>query len=236
MGGVSVNPPADARSVSDLKARIEAERAGRPFLLYMDGDDRQQLFFFEPGSADATIGRQPSSDLRLDWDDEVSRLHARFERVEDDWVLVDDGSSSNGTFVNEQRLSGRYRLNDGDIMRFGTTTITFRSPVREHSGAANAAETGAANAAETPSAVGLSTTQRRVLGALCRPYKGRSGFASPASDEHIAEELFLSVGAVRTHLRVLYAKLGVEQLPQNERRVRLAERAFSGGLIAERDL
>jgi pSer/pThr/pTyr-binding forkhead associated (FHA) protein len=228
MGGVSVNPPADARSVSDLKARIEAERAGRPFLLYMDGDDRQQLFFFEPGSADATIGRQPSSDLRLDWDDEVSRLHARFERVEDDWVLVDDGSSSNGTFVNEQRLSGRYRLNDGDIMRFGTTTITFRSPVREHS--------GAANAAETPSAVGLSTTQRRVLGALCRPYKGRSGFASPASDEHIAEELFLSVGAVRTHLRVLYAKLGVEQLPQNERRVRLAERAFSGGLIAERDL
>ena len=48
--------------------------------------------------------------------------------------------------------------------------------------------------------------------------------------------LFLSVGAVRTHLRVLYAKLGVEQLPQNERRVRLAERAFSGGLIAERDL
>lgn len=228
MGGVSVNPPADARSVSDLKARIEAERAGRPFLLYMDGDDRQQLFFFEPGSADATIGRQPSSDLRLDWDDEVSRLHARFERVEDDWVLVDDGSSSNGTFVNEQRLSGRYRLNDGDIMRFGTTTITFRSPEREQS--------GAADAAETPAAVGLSTTQRRVLGALCRPYKGRSGFASPASDEHIAEELFLSVGAVRTHLRVLYAKLGVEQLPQNERRVRLAERAFSGGLIAERDL
>jgi pSer/pThr/pTyr-binding forkhead associated (FHA) protein len=244
MGGVSVNPPADARSVSAVKARIEAERAGRPFLLYMDGDDRQQLFFFEPGSADATIGRQRSSDLRLDWDDEVSRLHARLERVEDDWVLVDDGFSSNGTFVNEERLSGRYRLNDGDIMRFGTTTITFRSPVREHSGAANAAETGAANAAETgaanaaetPAAVGLSTTQRRVLGALCRPYKGRSGFASPASDEHIAEELFLSVGAVRTHLRVLYAKLGVEQLPQNERRVRLAERAFSGGLIAERDL
>jgi pSer/pThr/pTyr-binding forkhead associated (FHA) protein len=236
MGGVSVNPPADARSVSAVKARIEAERAGRPFLLYTDGDDREQLFFFEPGSADATIGRQRSSDLRLDWDDEVSRLHARLERVEDDWVLVDDGFSSNGTFVNEQRLSGRYRLNDGDIMRFGTTTITFRSPAREHSGAANAAETGAANAAETPAAVGLSTTQRRVLGALCRPYKGRSGFASPASDEHIAEELFLSVGAVRTHLRVLYAKLGVEQLPQNERRVRLAERAFSGGLIAERDL
>ena len=42
----------------------------------------------------------------------------------------------------------------------------------------------------------LSTTQRRVLVALCRPYKGRSGFASPATDEQIAEELFLSVGEV----------------------------------------
>ena len=228
MGGVSANPPADAQSVSDLKARIEAERADRPFVLYRDGDDRQQLFFFEPGSAGATVGRQPSSDLLLDWDAQVSRLHARFERVQDDWELVDDGFSSNGTFVNEERLSGRCRLNDGDTLRFGTTTVSFRSPGR--------ARPGAADAAETSAAVGLSTTQRRVLVALCRPYKGRSGFASPANDQQIAEELFLSVRAVKTHLRVLSAKLGVEELLQNETRVRLVERAFSAGLISERDL
>jgi len=125
MGGVSANPPADAQSVSDLKARLEAERAYRPFLLYRDGDDRQQLFFFEPGSADATVGRQPSSDLLLDWDAQVSRLHARFERAQDDWELVDDGFSSNGTFVNEERLSARCRLNDGDTLRFGVTTVSF---------------------------------------------------------------------------------------------------------------
>ena len=228
MGGVSANPAADAQSVSDLKARVEAERAGRPFLLYRDGDDRQQLFFFEPGSADATVGRRPSSDLVLDWDDQVSRLHARFERVQDDWEVVDDGLSSNGTFVNGERLSGMCRLNDGDTLRFGTTMSTFRSPGREQSGTGEAAETTAA--------VSLSTTQRRVLVALCRPYKGRSGFASPATDQQIAEELFLSVGKVKTHLRVLYAKLGVEELPQNETRVRLVERAFSAGLISERDL
>jgi pSer/pThr/pTyr-binding forkhead associated (FHA) protein len=228
MGGVSANPPADAQSVSDLKARIEAERADLPFVLYRDGDDRQQLFFFEPGSAGATVGRQPSSDLLLDWDAQVSRLHARFERVQDGWELVDDGFSSNGTFVNEERLSGRCRLNDGDTLRFGTTTVSFRSPGR--------ARPGAADAAETSAAVGLSTTQRRVLVALCRPYKGRSGFASPANDQQIAEELFLSVRAVKTHLRVLSAKLGVEELLQNETRVRLVERAFSAGLISERDL
>ncbi len=146
----------------------------------------------------------------------------------DDWELVDDGLSSNGTFVNGKRLSGRCRLNDGDTLRFGTTTSTFRSPEREQSG------TG--DAAETPAAVSLSTSQRRVLVALCRPYKGRSGFASPATDQQIAEELFLSVGAVKTHLRVLYAKLGIEELSPNEKRVRLVERAFSAGLISERDL
>jgi pSer/pThr/pTyr-binding forkhead associated (FHA) protein len=228
MGGVSANPPADAQSVSDLKARVEAERAGRPFLLYRDGDDRQQLFFLEPGSARATVGRRAPSDLLLDWDDQVSRLHARLEWVEDDWEVVDDGLSRNGTFVNEERLSGRCRLKDGDTLRFGTTTITFRSPRYEH------AATG--DAAETPVAVSLSTTQRRVLVALCRSQEGPSRFASTASDQQIAEELFLSVASVKTHIKVLYAKLGVEELPQNETRVRLVERAFSAGLLSERDL
>lgn len=214
--------------MSESKARDEAERAGRPFLLFRDGDDRQQLFLFDSGSADATVGRRPSSDVLLDWDDQVSRLHARFERHEDDWELVDDGFSRNGTFVNGERLSGRCRLNDGDTLRFGATTMAFRSPERERS--------AAADPAGTPAAVDLSTTQRRVLVALCRPYKGQSRFASPATDEQIAEDLFLSVGAVRTHLRVLCAKLGVEELPENATRVSLVERAFSDGLISERDL
>ena len=40
------------------------------------------------------------------------------------WVLVDDGLSSNGTFVNGERLNGTRRLDDGDTIRFGTTTVT----------------------------------------------------------------------------------------------------------------
>lgn len=222
------NPPADAQTASELKEIVEAERSGRPFLHFRDGEDKQRLFFFVPGSASASVGRRPSSDLVLDWDDQVSRLHARFEHVEDAWVLVDDGISSNGTFVNEERLGGRRRLQDRDTLRFGATTVTFRSPERKRS--------GTADAAETPAAVPLSTTQRRVMVALCRPFSGRSGFASPATDQQIADELFLSVGEVRAHLRVLYAKLGVEQLPPSEARVRLVERAFAGGLISEGDL
>ncbi len=228
MSVVSANPPADAQSISDLKARVEAERAGHPFLMFRDRDGRQQLFFFGPDMAQASVGRQSSSDLVFDWDDQVSRLHARFERVGNGWELVDDGLSRNGTFVNEERLRGRRRVNDGDSVRFGTTTVTFRSP--EHG------QPPGADAARPPDTVQLSTAQRRVLAALCRPYKGRGGFASPATDEQIAEELVLSVGAVKAHLKVLHAKLGVAELPQNETRVRLVERALSAGLVSDREL
>jgi len=214
--------------MSELKALAEAERSGRAFLVFRDNDHRQQLFLFEAGSASASVGRRPSSDVVLDWDDQVSRVHARFERVEDAWVLTDDGLSSNGTFVNEERVTGSCRVTDGDILRFGNTTVKFREPRR--------VQPAPADGAATPAAVGLSTTQRRVLAALCRPYKGRSGFASPASDKGIAEELFLSVGEVQAHLNVLCAKLGISGAASAERRVHLVEQAFSAGLISERDL
>jgi pSer/pThr/pTyr-binding forkhead associated (FHA) protein len=172
------------------------------------------MFFFASEASGATVGRQPSSDLLIDWDDQVSRVHARLERVGEDWEVIDDGLSRNGTFVNGQRLNGRHRLRDGDTVRFGGTTATFRS-----------------NGSGTPADVRLSTTQRRVLQALCRPFQGDTRFAKPASDEKIAEELFLSVGEVRTHLKVLYAKLGV---PEREDRVHLVQRAFSAGLVSDR--
>lgn len=229
MRGVPADPPARAGSVSELKARIEAERAGEPFLLYRDGSDEQQLFIFEPGLMHASVGRRHSADLPLDWDDEVSRIHAQFERVEEDWTVVDDGLSRNGTFVNGERLSGRRRLADGDSVRFGTTTMTFRSPQVDQ-------QQGTAVASDMPTAVDLSTTQRRVLVELCRPYRDGGAFASPATNQQIADQLFLSVDAVKTHLRVLFAKFGIEKLPQNQKRIRLVERAFYSGLISERDL
>jgi hypothetical protein len=216
-------------SVSDLKARIEAERTGHPFLLYLDDKGKQRLFALESDLTQASVGRRESADLPLGWDDQVSRLHAKFERVEQDWTVIDDGLSRNGTFVNGERLTGRRRLTDGDTVRFGSTTVAFRSPEVDQ-------QSGTAVASQSPTSVDLSTTQRRVLVGLCRPYKDGGSFATPATNQQIADELFLSVDAVKTHLRVLFAKFGIEQLPQNQKRMRLVERAFYSGAISERDL
>jgi pSer/pThr/pTyr-binding forkhead associated (FHA) protein len=234
MGGMSAN--ARANPPSELDARAEAERAGRPFLLYRDGDGGQRLFVFEAGSAAASVGRQQPSDLLLDWDVRVSRLHARFELVQDSWEVIDDGLSSNGTFVNEELVNRRCRLRDGDTLRFGSTTVTFRSPPHETPARADPGERPArADPVETPAIARLSTTQRRVLTALCRPCTAGNESAEPATDEQIAEELFLSAAAVRTHLSVLCAKLGVEPLLGDEARILLVQRAVSAGLIAQRD-
>ena len=85
-------------------------------------------------------------------------------------------------------------------------------------------------------AAGVSPAQKRVLVALCRPFKDGAAFATPSTNGDIADELHLSVDAVKTHLRALFEKFGVEDLPQNQKRVALVERALQSGLISERDL
>ena len=74
------------------------------------------------------VGRSLNVDLVLSWDEEVSGLHAELQRLGDDWLLVDDGLSRNGSFVNGERVSGRRRLRDGDRLSFGTTEMRFQAP------------------------------------------------------------------------------------------------------------
>ena len=75
-----------------------------------------------------------------------------------------------------------------------------------------------------------------MLIALCRPFKDAGKHATPATNKQIAEEVFLGVDAVKVHLRALFAKFGVEDLPQNSKRAALVERALQSGLISRRDL
>ena len=76
-----------------------------------------------------TLGRAPGCELELGWDAKVSGTHAQLERIGgSDWTLVDDGLSRNGSFVNSERLRGRRRLADGDVLRFGDTTSCSGRP------------------------------------------------------------------------------------------------------------
>jgi pSer/pThr/pTyr-binding forkhead associated (FHA) protein len=67
--------------------------------------------------------------VEFPWDREVSGLHAELERVGEDWVLLDDGLSRNGTYLNGERVAGRARLRDGDLVRAGRTIVLYRRPL-----------------------------------------------------------------------------------------------------------
>jgi pSer/pThr/pTyr-binding forkhead associated (FHA) protein len=216
-------------SAAELKAQIEAERGGRPFLVFRDGGGEQRIVVVEEGTPALWVGRGGSADLRLDWDEEVSALHAQVEVVRDECTLLDDGLSRNGSFVGEQRVDGRRRLRDGDMLRFGHTTVLFRRP-------GEGAPEATVAASQVRAAATVSPAQRRVLLALCRPFKDEPAFATPATNQAIAEELHLSVDAVKTHMRALFERLEVEDLPQNRKRVALVERALQSGVVSRREL
>jgi pSer/pThr/pTyr-binding forkhead associated (FHA) protein len=216
-------------SAPELKAQIEAERGGRPFLVYRDGEGAQRILVVEEGATELWVGRGEAAGVCLDWDEEVSALHAQIEVVGGECTLLDDGLSRNGSFVGAERVHGRRRLRDGEILRFGRTMVLYRRPGED-------APEATVVASEVPAAATISPGQRRVLVALCRPFKDGSAFATPPTNQEIAAELHLSVDAVKTHMRALFQKLGVEDLPQNQKRVAVAERALQSGAVAPREL
>ncbi len=215
---------------AELRERIHAERREIPFLLYRDGDDRQVILELGDDRQRIAIGRRPSSDVSLEWDTEVSRLHAELERVGSSWVLCDEGLSHNGTRLNGERVHGRRRLRDGDVLAVGETLIAYCTPAEAPTGSA---PTRTAQHAKTDLA--LSPAQRRVLTALCRPYRD-STYAVPPSNQQIADELVVTVDTVKGTLRQLFDAFAVQELPQNQKRAALAMRALQGGVVNRRDL
>lgn len=220
--------PSPPTSPTELKAVIDAERAGAAFFVLRDGEGAQRITTLGPADR-LMIGRGPANDVVLAWDPNASRLHATLERVGGVWTLVDDGLSRNGSWVNGVRLVGRRRLVEGDVVRIGDTTLTFHAGDEEAGDATVPDDAGYAPPELTP-------MQRRVLVALARPCGTAAGPRPPAPNAQIAAELFISVDGVKAHLRALFQKFGVSALAQNEKRSALVREGFASGAITSAGL
>lgn len=222
-----MEPTPERLSPPERAALAAAETEGIPFLVHRDEHGDLRIVPLTSGDR-VTVGRSAANDVVLAGDAEVSRAHAVLEPSGGGWNVVDDGMSRNGTFVNGERVVRHRRLEDRDILRIGGTTLRFRFP-------AMVADDTTAIAAKLPDAR-ISPAERRVLVALCRPMMRSGGTGLPAGNNEIASELFLSVPAVKSHVRSLFTKTGVDVLPQNHKRLELARRAIENGLVSARDL
>jgi pSer/pThr/pTyr-binding forkhead associated (FHA) protein len=225
MASIGLNEQPRPITATELQAVIAAERRDAPFLVYRDGAGRLQV---APLTDEFTVGRNREASLCISWDEQVSGLHAELEQLGGELTLIDDGLSRNGSYVNAQRVRGRRRLRDGDRLQFGRTIVLVRRPTGPEQRATEVA-------IHAISTVDLSARQREVLMALCRPLRDDNSFAAPATNRQIADELFLSVPAVKLHLRALFEKFGVSDLPQNEKRLALVGRARASGVVSDHE-
>lgn len=76
-------------------------------------------------STATVIGREEGVGVRLDGDDFASGQHARID-PRPDGIWVEDLSSTNGTFVNGERVTAQ-RLQAGDVVRVGQTELRLES-------------------------------------------------------------------------------------------------------------
>lgn len=77
-----------------------------------------------------TVGRDDANDIAFPADDTISTHHAVLERSAKGWGVRDVGST-NGTFVNGQRLAGEQTLEPGDEIVLGHSAIVFRGAALE---------------------------------------------------------------------------------------------------------
>jgi DNA-binding NarL/FixJ family response regulator len=172
----------------------------------------------------ATIGKATENDIVLADDPTVSHLHAVVERFAAGWCITDLGSS-NGTWLNGERIWSSRRVRHGDEIRVGQTRLQFRDP--------NAADAPATEIEEAPPS--LTAREHDVLVALCRPLLTRDLFTQPATTRAIGEELVITQAAVKQHLTHLYDKFGVSS-GETDRRVTLANDALRRGAVTLTDL
>lgn len=217
---------AHGMAAAERKRVIEADRGANAYVVWRARDGELRIEALD-GERTRTIGRSPRMDIALD-DPQVSGLHARLECHAGEWSVVDDGLSKNGTFVGEARVRARERLVDGQLIRIGRTVLAFKAP--------SALRIDPTVPDDDRSIPSLTPQQRTVLVSLCRPLLHEPASRLPSTNQQIAAELHLSVGAVKMHLRSLFAKFGLELVRQNEKRSRLASDAIQAGLVGPHDV
>ena len=95
-------------------------------LMILTGPLRKQTFELNPKDGPKIIGRSEQKAHFILPDPSVSREHAELSFCDGQWILR-DLNSSNGTYLNEQRLGRPVPLHDQDQIRCGSTVLLYET-------------------------------------------------------------------------------------------------------------
>ena len=113
--------PADPAPVAAPPAPVRAPLA----TLEVVNEGATKGMQFEIRAPLAHVGRGPHNDVVVG-DDSVSDSHAKLQRRDSGWVVIDMGST-NGTYVGGKRVAGEQALNSTAAVRFGGVKVIFRA-------------------------------------------------------------------------------------------------------------
>lgn len=99
---------------------VDKQVRTKGILTVASGAEAGKIIPVTPGEM-VTLGRSEECTMRFD-DASLSRIHARVMYVMNDHMIGDAGST-NGTFVNDQRIAKATHLEDGDRIQLGTNTV-----------------------------------------------------------------------------------------------------------------
>jgi pSer/pThr/pTyr-binding forkhead associated (FHA) protein len=117
VGGRRSTAVAEPRAAAPSRARraptsvvVLADEGGKPDTVRLTGP--------------TDVGRASSCAITVD-DTYVSQQHARFFSRDGSW-FVEDLGSTNGTYVNDRRISEPAEVHAGDVVRLGKTVLELR--------------------------------------------------------------------------------------------------------------
>ena len=111
----------DVGNQQSLEGKLVHEPSGTEFTLPSQPAARI-------GRRDPITGIQPEIDLSaIDADRSCSRQHAKIVREGDQYLLIEDLGTTNGTFLNGKGLKTgiAMEIRDGDALRFGSVALVF---------------------------------------------------------------------------------------------------------------
>jgi hypothetical protein len=102
-------------------AIVGKARRGKRLRLHVVRPDEYSGRTYDVGE-EVTVGRAPGCGVPIDYDTFASNLHARLFRLDGD-LWVEDLGSTNGTWVNTERIAERTQIEKGDLLQVGGTVF-----------------------------------------------------------------------------------------------------------------